>query len=98
MPMFTTTPIRIMKPIIAIIVIVVPVSARNQIEPTIANRIEVMIDSGYSADSNSEAITRKISTTASSMFCAMVCTALSFSSKPRPNFQRVARRAAGSRS
>ena len=35
-----------MKPIIAIIVILVPVSERNQIEPTIANRIEVMIDSG----------------------------------------------------
>jgi len=46
MPMFTTTPIRIMKPIIAIIVMVVPVSARNQMEPTIANRIEVMIESG----------------------------------------------------
>ena len=30
----------------AIIVMVVPVSVRNQIAPTIANRIEVMIDSG----------------------------------------------------
>jgi len=35
-----------MNPIMAIIVMVVPVSVRNQIEPTIANRIEVMIDSG----------------------------------------------------
>mgnify|MGYP006352274827 CR=1 FL=1 len=72
MPMLTTTPISTMKPIIAIIVMVVPVSVRNQIEPTIANTIEVMIDSGYSADSNSDAMTRKISTTASSMFCVMV--------------------------
>ena len=46
MPIFTTTPISTMNPIIAIIVMVVPVIVRNQIEPTIANRIEVMIDSG----------------------------------------------------
>ena len=37
---------------IAIIVIVVPVSVRNQIEPTIANRIEVMIDSGTPITAN----------------------------------------------
>ena len=86
MPMLTTTPTRIMKPIIAIIVIVVPVSARNQMAPTIANRIEVMIDSGYSVDSNSDAMTRKMSTTARIRFCIMVCMALSFSSNPRPNF------------
>jgi len=46
MPMLTTTPISTMNPIIAIIVIVVPVTVRNQIEPTLANRDQGIIHSG----------------------------------------------------
>ena len=87
MPMFTTTPMRIMIPIIAMKVIGVPVRESPQNTPTMANTIEVTIDSGCSSDSNSEAITRKISTTASARLMDMSRIASSLSCTPRPNFQ-----------
>ena len=45
-------------PIIAMNVSGVTVTNRNQHTPTIANRIELRIETGSSVDSNSAAITR----------------------------------------
>ena len=45
-------------PIIAMNVIGVTVANRNQNTPTMANRIEVRIETGRSVDSNSAAMTR----------------------------------------
>ena len=84
--MFTTTPMRIMIPIMAMNVMTVPVIVSPQNTPTIANTIDVTIDSGCVRDSNSEAITRKIMTTASNRLMDMSFMVWSLSSTPLPNF------------
>ena len=46
MPLFTTTPIRIRIPIVAMNEKVVPVRKKNQNTPMIENAIDVIIDIG----------------------------------------------------
>ncbi len=58
MPMFTTTPIKICTPMNAMSVTVVRVTNSSQITPTMAMKIEVMMDIGYTVLSNTAAITR----------------------------------------
>ena len=73
MPLFTTTPMRIMMPIVAMKENVVPVAAKNRKTPKIENTIEPrMIENGSSNDSNSAAMTRKMQATPRMMFCDII--------------------------
>ena len=88
MPLFTTTPMRIMIPIIAMNENVVPVTAKNRKTPKIENAIDPrMIENGNNSDSNSAAMTRKIQAIPSRILVIIICWVSSLRSNPRPNFQ-----------
>ena len=61
-----------------------PVIRKNQNTPMIENAIEVMMDNGYSVDSNKAAITMKMSAIPSNVLTIMICWVSSLRSNPRP--------------
>jgi len=56
MALFTTIPTNIMKPSIAVDVILLPVRNKPVTPPVIANGIENIMMNGYTKDSNCDAI------------------------------------------
>jgi len=88
MPLFTTTPIRIMMPIIAMKENVVPVAAKNRNTPKIENTIEPrIIEKGSNKDSNNAAMTRNMQAIPNRIFVSIMDCVSSEFSNPRPNFQ-----------